>query len=149
MKKAKGFTLIELMVVVAIVGIFATTARPFFKDYQAKTNRTDVQAELTRLAQQLHFFYAVNNTFVGANPLGTTNRADYPTKKPLYEITLSLTSNTTSVQTGVGFVLTARPKANTIMAGDGAICINHKNYKNYEPRSTSCGLSSISKWYGE
>lgn len=148
-KKEKGFTLIELMVVVAIVGIFASVARPFFKEYQVETNRSDVQAEMVRIAQQLHFFYAVNSTFSGANTLGMTNKVDYPVKKPLYEISLALSNNNTSGQEGVGFVLTATPKTNAMMKGDGVICINHRNQKHYAAKTTNCTLSDTSKWYGE
>lgn len=149
MKKEKGFTLIELMVVVAIVGMFATTARPFFKEYQLETNRGDVQAEMLRIAQQLHFHYAVNSTYTGANPLGTTNKIDYPAKKPLYEIALTLNNNATTSQNGVGFLLKATPKANTIMKGDGAICLNHRNEKHYAAKSTNCSPTETTTWYGE
>lgn len=137
------------MVVVMIVGMFASTARPFFKQYQAETNRADVQAELTRIAQQMHFFYTVNSTYTGASPIGTTNSIDYPVSKPLYTISLSLSNNATNGQNGVGFQLTATPKTRTVMDGDGAICINHRNEKHYASGTTKCTLSSTSKWWGE
>lgn len=149
MKKEKGFTLIELMLVVAIVGVFASVARPYFKVYQLETNRSDVQAEMVRVAQQLHFFYAVNSTFTGANPLGTTNKISYPNKKPLYEIVLTLSNNATTGHNGVGFVLKATPMDNAMMKGDGVICINHRNQKHYAAKATSCSLSDTSIWYGE
>ena len=57
MKKVlKGFTLIELMIVVAIIAILASIAYPSYRQYVIKTNRADVQAELMQAAHQLQSF---------------------------------------------------------------------------------------------
>ena len=48
--RIKGFTLIELMIVVAVIGILAAVAYPSYVDHLTRSNRSEGQRELTRLA---------------------------------------------------------------------------------------------------
>ena len=62
----KGFTLIEMMIVVAIIAILAAIAYPSYTQYKIRTNRVDVQSEMMRIAQNLQNYKLVNHTYTGA-----------------------------------------------------------------------------------
>lgn len=57
MKLTKGFTLIEVMIAVAIVGILAAFAYPSYMDSVRKSNRAEAKAELMELSQRLQRCY--------------------------------------------------------------------------------------------
>lgn len=69
--KQKGFTLIELMVVVAIVGILAAVAYPSYTDYITRSRRTDAKSALMATAQAMERFYTEKMTYNAAT-LGTS-----------------------------------------------------------------------------
>ena len=82
-KKAKGFTLIELMIVVAIIGILAAIAIPNFLRYQAKSKQSEAKTNLGSIfTSQVAFFgeydeFASSKDHVnlGWAPEGTTRYA--------------------------------------------------------------------------
>lgn len=75
MTKSKGFTLIELMIVVAIIGIIAAIAYPSYQEQVAKSRRGDCSGALVGLANAMERFYSVNSTYLGAGVSGADTGA--------------------------------------------------------------------------
>lgn len=63
--KTKGFTLIELMIVVAAIAILASIAIPSYNDAVRKSRRGQAKSDLAEFAQVAERYYTVNNTYVG------------------------------------------------------------------------------------
>jgi type IV pilus assembly protein PilA len=61
----KGFTLIELMIVIAIIGILAAIAIPQFVSYRQKGYNTDAKGELKSFYTACQAYYADNPTSTG------------------------------------------------------------------------------------
>lgn len=72
MKRQTGFTLIEVMVTVAIVAILAAIALPNYTAYLARGKIAEATTNLLAMKTKLEQFYQDNRTFVGACANGTT-----------------------------------------------------------------------------
>lgn len=124
--KTKGFTLIELMIVVAIVGILAAIAYPSYTEYVRRTHRTEIAGVLMEQSQALERFYTKNGTYVAAPVAGSND---------WYTVAVA--------PTATDFILTATPVPGSMMNGDK--CGNFQ-ITNTGARTNSTGLSNKDCW---
>lgn len=66
-KSSAGFTLIEVMIVVVIVGILAAVAYPSYQEHVRKAKRADAQAALMELSQFMERYYTSNGRYVNSD----------------------------------------------------------------------------------
>lgn len=66
-QKINGFTLLELLITLLIIGILATLAYPTYIHLQYRAHRTDGQIALLTTAGYLEHYFSTYNTYLGAN----------------------------------------------------------------------------------
>ncbi|WP_409524645.1 type IV pilin protein [Nitrincola sp. MINF-07-Sa-05] len=124
MKRAKGFTLIEVMIAVVILAIVAAVAFPSYQQYLVRSNRAEAQSFLMDLAQRQQQFiidarsYASTVAALGATVPENVDR----------HYTIAIVS---AVATPPTFTITATPRSGGMQASDGNLTINQAGVKSW------------------
>lgn len=118
----RGFSLMELMISVAIVGIIAAIAYPTYTNHVERTRRSDGQSALLTAAARMEHYYTTNNTYLGATL--TNVGVNATSTQGFYQVTIGNLSAST-------YTLTATPVAGGPQASDtcGALTITNTNQK--------------------
>jgi len=123
----KGFTLIELMIVVAIIGILASIAYPSYQDYVLRAKRGDAKVVILSVQLAQEKWRANNITYGTTANIGiTVSPDDY--------YTVAISSNT-----GTNYTITATPKSPHVDANCGNLVLTVVG--GVETKSASAGTA--------
>lgn len=131
MRKIKGFTLVELMVVVAIIGILAGIAYPSYQDSVTKSRRVDAQGVLMGFANAMERYFTENNTYLGAagtagTPANTGSPRIFSTQSPIDGSTVYYNL---IIQAATASTYNLRATPTGAQTGDGVLEINSTESK--------------------
>lgn len=116
-RRQQGFTLIELMITVAIIAILASIAYPSYTSYVARANRADAKSQLLKAAQYMQRFYSANDRYdqdragnsVSSQMPASLQRAP-ETGTQIYTLNIAATAS--------AYTLTMQPLATSSMSND-------------------------------
>ncbi len=146
-KKSRGFTLIEILVALAIVGIISAIAYPSYTEYVKRTRRSECQGVLANFALAMERYFAANSTYTGAaaggEDTGIPAASTFVSKCPLdgsrvyYNLTISAANNSS-------YTLQAAPTGP--QAGNGFIQINSSGQKGWDRDSNGALSNDEMNW---
>lgn len=151
MKKQLGFTLIELMIVVVIVGIVSAIAYPSYQGFVQSSIRSAAQADLMALAAAMERHKIANYTYAGAAESGSNTGAPaiYATHSPSddnydsrkYDLVIETVS-----ANGISYTIRAKGVSGTTAADDGDLFLFSDGRKGWDQDDSGALSSSEYCW---
>lgn len=144
----QGFTLIELMITVAIVGILAAVAVPAYKDYVRRGSLAEAFSQLADYRVKMEQYYQDNRNYGGTACVDAANAPSWKTFVPTGA--KGFTYGCALTNTGQGYTLTATGKTGTVSVGH-VYTINQSNvqtttqFKGATVSGKSCWLAKGSE----
>lgn len=133
-KNSPGFTLIELMITVVILGILAAIAYPSYQSYSRKARRSDGQALALESAVLQEDFFTRNLRY--ATTISALNGASTFSAEGYYQVTTGVGGSGTNTT----FIVTVTPVAGDKQEHDTCtqMTLNNTNTKDGTPSVTGC-----------
>lgn len=133
MRSVRGFSLVELMVVVALIGVVVAIALPSYREYSRRANRAAAGAVLMEIVSRQEQYAAANRAYAedagGVSalvPLGITPPAEVSSN---YTFDVRVIPWTYGLVTMTGFEAKATPIAGSAQDGDDVLKVNQFGLK--------------------
>lgn len=130
MRRARGFTLIELMITVAVIAILVAVAYPAYTNHLRKGHRAAAQSEMLKIAdRQAQYLLDARNYAVGPTALADLKVSLSKDVADRYTVTVTNSANGDTPTTPPSYTITATPIAGGSQAADGALTLTHTGAK--------------------
>ena len=139
--KKTGFTLVEMMITVAIVGILAAIAIPSYASYTKRANRIDATRTMSFVAQTLERCYSQNFSYV---PCTGAVAGSTPSPQGYYTITIGINTAPTA-----SYIITAVPVANPQLADSSCMFFSVDSTGTQKAKDSSLADSTNTCWGGK
>lgn len=124
LRRNRGFSLIELMVVVVIIGLLAGIGYPAYQQHVVKGKRVAAQAQMMDIANRQQQVMLANRTYASKAELLAAGFSLPNDVAAVYDWDVSVTSSTPP-----GFTITFTPVAGRSQASDGALTLTSEGVK--------------------
>lgn len=140
MKKAAGFTLVEIMIVMVLIGVLAAIALPSYQQSVVNSRRADAMAVLQGLSQAMERYYTETGAYTGASTALYSSKSPFEGTAVYYNLTISELNS-------ADYILLATP-ANG-QAGDGILTLSNTGLRGWD-RDNSGTVSAATEqcWEG-
>ncbi|WP_417466327.1 type IV pilin protein [Kordiimonas sp.] len=139
-RQQTGFTLIELMIVIAVIGVLAAIAYPSYQQYVIKTKRADMMSEMHNIASEIQNRKLAQGRYAGM--VVTDLTVNYPRQgTALYTVAITPNNPLTSQWT-----ITAEPMPGSQMVNDGSLSLNYQGVKCRIINSTTRNCGTGDDW---
>lgn len=141
-KSLQGFTLIELMIVVAIIGVLASVALPAYRQYSVRTHRADAEKTLLEVTQYLERYFTEVGSYTGATvPTGLAT-SPQESSSIIYNIAFASGSPTSTAYTLLATPTGGQATADTECA---ILSLNSSNVKciQNQTKCSNSGTTSV------
>jgi len=130
-KQAKGFSLIELMVVIAIIGILAAIGIPSYQSQMKQGRASSVKGDLMNLAARVEVYRQGNLSYNGVSAAGVYSASSPQNGQANFSLNVVVQDG------GRNFLLSAIPIAGSEAKNDGAFWYNPKGKSCWFPEAAA------------